>query len=62
MPPPRSRATRVPLGADITLLVASLSDVCESKRVAAREKDVAVMSILETTLAEARRQGVCDDE
>lgn len=45
----RSRAQAISFG-DATLLVASLKDVIASKRQAGREKDLAVLPILEATL------------
>src|SRR5947207_10824467 len=43
----RSRAKPVTFG-DARLLVASLSDIIKSKRAAGRERDLAVMDVLET--------------
>lgn len=48
----RSRAKRVPFGS-VTLSVASLADIIKSKKAAGREKDLAVLHVLERTLAEA---------
>jgi hypothetical protein len=47
----RSRAEVVPIGGQ-AVLVASLADIIQSKRAAGREKDTAVLSILERTLHE----------
>lgn len=47
----RSRAKSVPIGGH-PVLVASLGDIIQSKRAAGREKDTAVLSILERTLHE----------
>jgi hypothetical protein len=50
----RSRATRVPFG-DVTLLVASLQDIIKSKRAAGRERDRAVLPVLERTLNASKK-------
>lgn len=47
----RSRATVFPVGG-YGVLVASLADIIDSKKAAGREKDTAVISILERTLHE----------
>jgi len=51
----RSRAARVPMGAQ-ELLLASLADVILSKKTAARPRDLAVLPILEQTLHEKQGQ------
>jgi hypothetical protein len=48
----RRRATRVNFD-DHHLIVASLADIIKSKKTAGRPKDLAVMYVLESTLAEA---------
>ena len=53
----RDRATRVELGGT-TILVASLADVIRSKRAARRPRDLAVLEILEKTLAEITNEKV----
>jgi hypothetical protein len=50
----RTRATRVPFG-DATLLVASLQDIIKSKRAAGRERDRAVLPVLERTLNASKK-------
>ena len=50
----RRRATRVDLGG-YELLVASLSDIIQSKRAAGRPQDRAVLEILEKALHEATK-------
>ena len=47
----RERASRVDIGG-ATILVASLADIIRSKRAARRPRDLAVLEILERTLAE----------
>jgi nucleotidyltransferase DUF2204 len=53
----RSHARQVAVGTDV-LTVASLEDVIKSKKAAGRAKDLAVMPILETTLAARRARGL----
>jgi hypothetical protein len=48
----RSRSTRVPFGS-ATVSVASLADIIKSKKAAGRPKDLAVLYVLEKSLAEA---------
>jgi hypothetical protein len=50
----RSRATAFQLG-EVSLLVASLSDIIKSKRAARRPQDLAVLDVLEKTHEEATR-------
>jgi hypothetical protein len=49
----RSRAEKVQFGSDLTW-VASLADIIASKRAAGRERDNAVLEILEKTLRETK--------
>ncbi len=51
----RKRATELRMG-NGQLLVASLADIIKSKRAAARSKDLAVLEVLEKTLAEKAAQ------
>ncbi len=50
----RSRAQRVEFG-QYAILVASLTDIINSKRAAGRDRDLAVLAILEKTLHEQER-------
>lgn len=50
----RSRAVKLDVGRE-TLLVAHLSDIIVSKRVANRPRDRAVIDVLETTLRESKK-------
>jgi hypothetical protein len=52
----RRDATRVQLGENLTVLVASLLDVIRSKEAAGREKDTAQLPLLRRTLEEIRRR------
>ena len=49
----RKRATRMQFG-DASLLVGSLGDIIKSKKAAARPQDLAVLHILEATLAQKK--------
>lgn len=51
----RARASRVEFG-EHSLLVASLQDVIASKRAAGRQRDLAVLDVLEMTLEEQQAQ------
>ena len=50
----RARATPIQLG-EVSLLVASLSDIIKSKKAARRPQDLAVLNVLERTHEEATR-------
>ena len=52
----RSRSTLLPLGDGRSVCIADLKDIIKSKKAAGREKDWAVMPILERTLDEKERK------
>ena len=52
----RREASRLQLGENLTVLVASLPDVIRSKEAAGREKDAAQLPLLRRTLEEIRRR------
>ncbi len=49
-------ATRLALGKDLTVLALNLSELVEVKRRAGRPKDLAVLPVLEATLAETEKR------
>jgi hypothetical protein len=55
LPSLRSRASRVQMEGN-ELLVASLEDVIQSKKLAGRPKDLAVMYVLEAALARKKEK------